>query len=67
LYVSFWLQLEAPSSALLSVAILAEPTRGQALEKAGFRFARAKSAVVTSLSDILWGASSPPDCIPVGN
>jgi RND family efflux transporter MFP subunit len=31
-------------------------------------FARTKSAVVTSLSDILWGASSPPpDCIPVGN
>jgi multidrug resistance efflux pump len=29
--------------------------------------ARTKSAVVTSLSDILWGASSPPDCIPVGN
>ena len=29
--------------------------------------ARTKSAVVTSLSDLLWGASSPPDCIPVGN
>jgi uncharacterized membrane protein YccC len=37
LYVSFWLQLEAPSSAMLTVAILAEPTRGQALEKAGYR------------------------------
>jgi uncharacterized membrane protein YccC len=37
LFVSFWLQLEAPSTAALTVAILAEPTRGQALEKAGFR------------------------------
>jgi uncharacterized membrane protein YccC len=34
---SFWLQLEAPSSAALSVLILAEPTRGQALAKAGYR------------------------------
>lgn len=30
-------------------------------------FARTKSAVVTSLSDILWGASPRPNCIPVGN
>ena len=37
LFVSFWLQLEAPTTAALTVAILAEPTRGQALEKAGFR------------------------------
>jgi uncharacterized membrane protein YccC len=37
LYVSFWLELESPSSAILTVAILAEPTRGQALEKAAFR------------------------------
>src|SRR5215475_6970414 len=37
LFVSFWLQLEAPSTAAVTVAILAEPTRGQALEKAGFR------------------------------
>jgi uncharacterized membrane protein YccC len=37
LFVSFWLQLEAPSTAALTVAILAEPTRGQALEKAAFR------------------------------
>jgi uncharacterized membrane protein YccC len=34
---SFWLQLEAPFSAALSVLILAEPTRGQALAKAGYR------------------------------
>jgi multidrug resistance efflux pump len=30
-------------------------------------FARAKSAVVMSVSDILWGATPRPDCIPVGN
>ena len=37
LLTSFWLQLEAPSSAALTVLILAEPTRGQALAKAGWR------------------------------
>src|SRR5215470_6309065 len=37
LFVSFWLQLEAPASAAVTVGILAEPTRGQALDKAGFR------------------------------
>src|SRR6516162_11200612 len=37
LCTSFWLQLEAPSSAALTVLILAEPTRGQALAKAGWR------------------------------
>ena len=37
LCTSFWLQLEAPFTAALTVAILAEPTRGQALEKAGYR------------------------------
>ncbi|MGY3618141.1 putative membrane protein YccC [Bradyrhizobium sp. USDA 10063] len=37
LFVSFWLQLEAPTTAALTVGILAEPTRGQALDKAGFR------------------------------
>lgn len=49
LYVSFWLQLEAPSSALLSVAILAEQTRGQALEKAGFRIIATIVGVVASI------------------
>jgi len=34
---SFWLEIEAPSSAALTVAILAAPTRGQALEKACWR------------------------------
>src|SRR5215467_12619071 len=37
LAASFWLQLEAPASAAITVAILAEPTRGRALEKAFFR------------------------------
>src|SRR6516164_7888001 len=37
LLTSFWLQLEAPFSAALTVLILAEPTRGQALAKAGWR------------------------------
>ena len=37
LAASFWLELEAPSSAAVTVAILAAPTRGQALEKARFR------------------------------
>jgi RND family efflux transporter MFP subunit len=30
-------------------------------------FARAKSAIATSLSDILWGSAPRPNCIPVGN
>lgn len=37
LYVSFWLQLDAPYSSALTVAILAIPTRGQTMERAGFR------------------------------
>src|SRR5215467_8720927 len=37
LAASFWLQLELPSTAAITVAILAEPTRGRALEKAAFR------------------------------
>ncbi|MGE0575133.1 MAG: FUSC family protein [Reyranella sp.] len=37
LYAGFWLQLDAASSAAVTVAILAVPTRGQAIEKAGFR------------------------------
>jgi uncharacterized membrane protein YccC len=37
LAASFWLELEVPSTAAVTVAILAEPTRGRALEKAYFR------------------------------
>lgn len=34
---SFWLELEAPSTAALTGAILAAPTRGEALHKATYR------------------------------
>ncbi|HET6389798.1 FUSC family protein [Hyphomicrobium sp.] len=37
LYVAFWLQLESPSTAALTVAVLAFPWRGQGLEKAAYR------------------------------
>jgi uncharacterized membrane protein YccC len=37
LAASFWLELEVPSTAAVTVAILAEPTRGRALDKALFR------------------------------
>jgi uncharacterized membrane protein YccC len=37
LAAGFWLELEVPSTAAVTVAILAEPTRGRALEKALFR------------------------------
>lgn len=39
LYVAFWLQLESAASAAVSVAILAQPKRGQAISKAIYRFA----------------------------
>ena len=39
LYVAFWLQLGGASSAAVTVAILAQPTRGAALAKAVYRFA----------------------------
>ncbi|GEP00310.1 FUSC family protein [Methylobacterium haplocladii] len=38
LYAAFWLQLDSASSAATCVAILAQPKRGQALSKAGYRF-----------------------------
>lgn len=38
LYAAFWLQLSSASSAAVCVAILAQPTRGQALSKAVYRF-----------------------------
>ncbi|TPL11749.1 FUSC family protein [Mesorhizobium sp. B2-4-14] len=50
LLVSFWLQLEVPSSAMLTVMILAEPTRGQALEKAGYRLIATVIGVVASIA-----------------
>ncbi|MGE7416595.1 FUSC family protein [Methylobacterium tarhaniae] len=38
LYAGFWLELESASSAAVTVAILAQPRRGQALSKAAYRF-----------------------------
>lgn len=48
--ISFWLQLETPTSAAVTVAILAEPTRGQALEKAGYRLIATITGVAASIA-----------------
>src|SRR6266404_1374339 len=56
LYVAFRLQLEAASSAAVCVGILAFPTRGQAIEKAGFRFLATVIGVAVSI--VLVGAFS---------
>jgi uncharacterized membrane protein YccC len=50
LFASFWLQLEAPASAAVTVGILAEPTRGQALDKAGFRLLGTIVGVAASIA-----------------
>ena len=50
LFVSFWLQLEAPASAAVTVGILAEPTHGQALDKAGFRLLGTIVGVAASIA-----------------
>src|SRR6516225_2262402 len=50
LVTSFWLQLEAPFSAALTVLILAEPTRGQALAKAGWRLIATVIGVAASIA-----------------
>ena len=50
LYASFWLQLEAPSSAAITVAILALPTRGQGFEKAGYRLLATFIGVAASIA-----------------
>ena len=50
LFVSFWLQLESPASAAITVGILAEPTRGQALDKAGFRLLGTIVGVTASIA-----------------
>jgi uncharacterized membrane protein YccC len=50
LYLSFWLQLEAPSTAIITVAIAAEPTRDQALEKAVFRVIATIIGVAASIA-----------------
>ncbi|MCP3368000.1 FUSC family protein [Bradyrhizobium cajani] len=50
LYVSFWLELESPSSAALTVAVLALPTRGQGMEKAGYRLFATALGVAASIA-----------------
>jgi uncharacterized membrane protein YccC len=50
LYAGFWLQLESPSSAAITVAILALPTRGQGLEKAGARLLATVIGVAASIA-----------------
>jgi uncharacterized membrane protein YccC len=50
LYTAFWLQLESASTAAVCVAILAAPTRGQALEKAGYRFAATVIGIAASVA-----------------
>ena len=50
LFVSFWLQLDSPTTAALTIAVLAEPTRGQALEKAGFRLLATLVGVTASIA-----------------
>lgn len=50
LYVSFWLELETPSSSALTVAVLALPTRGQGMEKAGYRLVATAIGVVASIA-----------------
>jgi len=48
LYAAFWLQLESASSAAVTVAILARPTRGQAYQKAAYRVLATIIGVVAS-------------------
>src|SRR5258705_13236206 len=48
LYAAFWLQLESASSAAVTVAILARPTRGQAYQKAVYRALATIIGVVAS-------------------
>jgi uncharacterized membrane protein YccC len=50
LYMAFWLELEAPSSAAVTVAILALPSRGQVMEKAGFRLIATVVGVAASIA-----------------
>jgi uncharacterized membrane protein YccC len=50
LYVGFWLELESPSSAALTVAVLALPTRGQGMEKAGYRLLATVIGVIASIA-----------------
>ena len=64
LYVSFWLELDAPSSAAVTVAILALPTRGQAMEKAGFRLLATVISVAASFAIV--GIFAQSDSVILG-
>jgi uncharacterized membrane protein YccC len=50
LAASFWLELEAPSTAALTVAILAAPTRGEALHKATYRLIATMIGVTAAIA-----------------
>ena len=50
LAASFWLELEAPSSAAITVAILAMPTRGLALHKASCRAIATLIGIVAAIA-----------------
>jgi uncharacterized membrane protein YccC len=50
LYVGFWLELEAASSAAVTVAILALPSRGQVMGKAAFRLMATVVGVSASIA-----------------
>ena len=50
LYTSFWLELQSPSTAALTVTVLALPTRGQGMEKAAFRLIATVLGVMASVA-----------------
>ena len=50
LYAAFWLQLDSASSSAVTVAILAQPKRGQALQKAFFRTAATLIGFLASIA-----------------
>ncbi len=50
LYAAFWLQLDSASSSAVTVAILAQPRRGQALQKAFFRTAATLIGFLASIA-----------------
>jgi uncharacterized membrane protein YccC len=47
---SFWLELEVPSTAAITVSILAAPTRGRALDKACYRLLATIIGVTAALA-----------------
>ncbi|QNT78064.1 p-hydroxybenzoic acid efflux pump subunit AaeB [Entomobacter blattae] len=49
LSASFWLQLESPSSAAITVMLLAQPLRGQVLSKAIYRMAATIIGAIVSI------------------